>query len=50
MRDIENIIRVHPQLDFERIRYWVHEFAVVLEKPELDTEILGLIEAHEGSN
>jgi len=50
LRDIENIIRVHPQLDFERIKYWVHEFAVVLETPETDAEMLGLIEAHKGSN
>jgi len=47
MRDVENIMRVHPHLDFERVKYWVHQFAEVLEMPELDTEMLGLIEAHQ---
>ncbi|HEY5610473.1 MAG TPA: DUF6036 family nucleotidyltransferase [Thermoanaerobaculia bacterium] len=33
--DIENIIAVHSDLDIERIRRWVREFAAVLEMPEI---------------
>ena len=44
IRDIVNLVRVCPQLDFERIKYWVHEFALVLEDPELDHELLELIQ------
>jgi hypothetical protein len=49
LRDIQNIMRVRQELDFERIKHWVHEFAVVLEAPELDTELLDLIEAQKRS-
>jgi hypothetical protein len=44
LRDIENIVRVCPRLDFDRIRYWVHEFALVLENPELELELSKLID------
>ncbi len=37
--DIQEIIRSHPGLDRERIRYWVQEFAHVLEMPELWDDI-----------
>jgi hypothetical protein len=33
--DIERILDLHQQLDLERIRYWVKEFAAVLEQPEI---------------
>jgi hypothetical protein len=35
--DIEAILNAHPQLERERIRYWVKEFAELLEMPELLT-------------
>ncbi len=43
LRDIENIVRVCPRLDFDRIRYWVHEFALVLENPGLELELSKLL-------
>lgn len=33
--DIERILDLHSNLDFDRIRYWVGEFAAVLEMPEI---------------
>lgn len=33
--DIESILSVNPSLDLERIRYWMRQFADVLETPEL---------------
>jgi len=44
LRDIENIVRVCPGLDLDRIRYWVHEFGLVLENPELEIELSKIIE------
>jgi predicted nucleotidyltransferase len=44
LRDIENIVRVCPRLDRDRIRFWVHEFALVLENPELELELSKLID------
>lgn len=37
--DIQAIIERHPELDRERIRYWVCEFAKLLEMPELWEDI-----------
>lgn len=37
--DIQAIIESHPDLDGERIEYWVREFARVLEMPELWDDI-----------
>ena len=37
--DIQAIIESHPDLDRERIRYWVGEFARFLEMPELWEDI-----------
>lgn len=33
--DIEAVLDAHPELDLERVRYWVGEFATVLEAPEI---------------
>ncbi len=33
--DIEAILNIEPNLDFERIRHWVSQFAEALEMPEL---------------
>lgn len=41
MLDIKSVIEAHPQLDRERVRYWVQEFARVLEMPELWDDIAG---------
>lgn len=43
LRDISNILAVCPNLDVERIKYWVHEFALVLENPELEIELARII-------
>jgi len=37
--DIQAIIESHPDLDRERIKYWVHEFAQALDMPELWDDI-----------
>jgi predicted nucleotidyltransferase len=46
LRDIDNIMRVCQELDLERIKYWLHEFALVLETPELDSEFADMIQRH----
>src|SRR5262249_4138954 len=33
--DIDNLLRVHPEVDVSRIRYWVAQFADALESPEI---------------
>jgi hypothetical protein len=37
--DIQTIVDSHPELDVERIQYWVKSFAEVLETPGLWTDI-----------
>lgn len=37
--DIENLLTVYRDLDLLRVRYWVKEFADILEMPELFTDI-----------
>jgi hypothetical protein len=39
--DIREIIESHPDLDRERIRHWVREFAQALDMPELWDDIVG---------
>ena len=41
--DIQAIIESHPDLDRERIKYWVREFARALEMPELWDDIATLL-------
>jgi len=41
--DIESLINVYPDLDAERVRYWVREFAEALEMPDLLTTIERLL-------
>ena len=38
--DIQAIVVSHPDLDRERIKYWVGEFVKVLEMPELWDDIV----------
>jgi hypothetical protein len=42
--DIDNLVSVYPNLDLARIRYWVGQFAEVLESPELVTDLENLLE------
>lgn len=37
--DIENLLTVYSDLDLSRVRYWVKQFADVLEMPELLTDL-----------
>lgn len=46
LRDVDNLMSVYTDLDFHRIKYWVHEFALVLETPELEDELSILINTH----
>ena len=39
MEDIKSILEVNPDLDFKRIKYWVKEFAEVLEMPEIFNDL-----------
>lgn len=41
--DIENMIEANPDLDVERIRRWVREFASVLEMPEIHENLEKLL-------
>jgi hypothetical protein len=41
--DIAAVIGVHRQLDVARIRFWVQQFADLLEQPELWTDIETLL-------
>ncbi len=43
MTDIEAIIVSHPKLDQKRIKFWVEQFAEVLETPELWTDVARLL-------
>ena len=45
MLDIEAIITAHPQIDTQRIEYWVRQFAEVLETPELWEDLEKLLRA-----
>lgn len=41
--DIEAIIATQPELDKERIRFWVQQFADLLEMPEMWDDLAGLL-------
>jgi hypothetical protein len=41
--DIEAVLDAHPDLDLERVRYWVGEFATLLETPEILDELEGIL-------
>jgi hypothetical protein len=43
MLDIEAVISVQKELDYGRIRFWVQQFAEVLEMPELMTDLESII-------
>jgi predicted nucleotidyltransferase len=39
MEDIESVLSIHPDLDRRRVLRWIREFASVLERPELLTDV-----------
>lgn len=41
--DIESILNIEPNLDFDRIRFWVGQFAESLEMPELIEDLEKLL-------
>lgn len=41
--DIEAILNIEPNLDFDRIRFWVSQFAEALEMPELMEDLEKLL-------
>lgn len=43
MLDIESIVAAHPDLDKKRIAHWVHQFAELLEMPELWADVEKLL-------
>lgn len=44
--DIESILSVQQNLDLERIRYWIGEFASALEMPEMQETVERLLRQH----
>ena len=42
--DIQTLIEFHPNLDRARIEYWMKEFALVLEMPELWDDVAKLLQ------
>lgn len=44
MQDIEAIAISHPELDIQRIRYWVEQFAEVMEDPTLPERVIALLD------
>ena len=43
VQDIERLLQVYPDLDRDRVRFWVQAFADVLETPEVWDEIAPLL-------
>jgi predicted nucleotidyltransferase len=41
--DIESILDANTSLDLERVRYWVGEFAAVLESPDILTDLQAIL-------
>jgi hypothetical protein len=37
--DIESILNAHSQVDMDRIRYWVKQFAEALDRPEISEQV-----------
>lgn len=44
--DIEAVLEVHPNLDRRRVLRWVRDFAKVLERPELLTDLQAALGRH----
>lgn len=43
LMDIENLLSVHGDVDYDRIRYWVRQFGEVLDMPELISDMEKLL-------
>ncbi len=43
LEDIRSVLEVNPNLDFKRIKYWVKEFAKILETPEIFDDLKKLL-------
>jgi len=43
MVDIASIIDIHPDLDSQRVAFWVQQFADLLEMPELWRDVEKLL-------
>jgi predicted nucleotidyltransferase len=43
--DIDNLLDVHRNLDLDRIRHWVRQFADVLDSPELNDDLERLLDS-----
>jgi predicted nucleotidyltransferase len=46
--DIDTLLDAHADLDLDRVRYWIGQFAEVLESPELLTDFEKLVENRVG--
>jgi len=44
---IELILEVRSDLNLERVRHWVHEFATVLEMPEIEENLERVLTSHQ---
>lgn len=49
-QDIRRILDVHKDLDLKRIKYWVKQFADVLEMPELVDDLMKLLKGRNPRN
>jgi Domain of unknown function (DUF1814). len=47
LADLELILDVHRDLDLERVRRWTHEFAAVLEMPEIEENLERVLASYE---
>jgi hypothetical protein len=45
--DIQALVDAHPDLDRDRIRFWVTQFAELLESPEIWSEVSSILEGKE---
>ena len=43
LEDIRSILEINPNLDLKRIKYWVQQFAKILESPEIWTDLKKLL-------
>jgi hypothetical protein len=46
LADIDSILDANPNLDLERVRYWVSQFASLLEAPEILNDLEAILAHH----
>lgn len=44
IQDIQNVVASHPEIDRERIMFWVEQFADILERPQMLEDLMVLLE------